>query len=603
MTEPDDHELLGEYDRSESEPAFATLVARYVNLVYSAALRFTGNPHHAEEITQAVFVILARKAGGLRRGVVLSGWLYQTARLTAANFVKGEIRRQQREQEAYMQSTLNEPDPVAWEQIAPLLEEAMGGLGETDRNAVVLRYFENRSVEEVGARLKLNTSAAQKRVARALDKLRKFLTQRGLAISGAALAGAVSTNSVHAAPAAVAKSVTALALAKGAAASGSTLTLINGALKLMAWTKTKIAIVAGVAALLAAGTTTVAVKAINAGRTRAALATMQGDWEGTLTAGQTQLRLVIRIFKTNDVYRALLDSVDQGVKDVPITRLSARGDSIHLELPALYADYQAALNAGATEMSGSWKQLKRSYPLTLKRTTEADRIAEPLAASEYAPRPDSDLQGAWEGTLMVGKVGLRLGLKIAEPAPGTFHAQMDSIDQGARNLPVTSLTYNKPGIRFEMTAINGVFEGNVSGRDDEMAGTWTQMGKKFPLTFRRVQANAPSTAGEKDYGQGTSVEVEGHWNGVLEVNHATLHIVFHIASLADGSYSATMDSPDQGAAGIPATAAQFTRPNVRLEWKAIDGVFAGKLENGRLSGTWSQGKVSLPLTLERDTAK
>ena len=254
-------------------------------------------------------------------------------------------------------------------------------------------------------------------------------------------------------------------------------------------------------------------------------------------------------------------------------------------------------------MSGTWKQLKRSYPLTLKRTTEADRVAEPMAAAAYAPRPDSDLQGAWEGTLMVGKVGLRLGLKIAEPASGTFHAQMDSIDQGARNLPVTSLTYNKPGIRFEMTAINGVFEGNVSGRDDEMAGTWTQMGKKFPLTFRRVQANAPSTAGEKDYGQGTSVEVEGHWNGVLEVNHATLHIVFHIASLADGSYSATMDSPDQGAAGIPATAAQFTRPNVRLEWKAIDGVFAGKLENGRLSGTWSQGKVSLPLTLERDTAK
>ena len=110
MTELDDHELLAEYARTESEAAFAALVARYVNLVYSAALRFTGNPHHAEEITQAVFIILARKAGGLRRGTVLSGWLYQTARLTAANFVKGEIRRQRREQEAYMQSTLTEPE-------------------------------------------------------------------------------------------------------------------------------------------------------------------------------------------------------------------------------------------------------------------------------------------------------------------------------------------------------------------------------------------------------------------------------------------------------------------------------------------------------------
>src|ERR1035441_3592843 len=105
MPELDDHELLSEFARNESEAAFAALVARYVNLVYSTALRFAGNPHHAEEITQAVFIILARKAGKLSPRTVLSGWLYQTARLTAANVVKGEIRRQHREQEAYMQST------------------------------------------------------------------------------------------------------------------------------------------------------------------------------------------------------------------------------------------------------------------------------------------------------------------------------------------------------------------------------------------------------------------------------------------------------------------------------------------------------------------
>src|ERR1035438_4700767 len=98
MPEQNDHELL-ELAKNGSETAFAALVARHVNLVYSTALRFTGNPHHAEEITQAVFIILARKA--LSPRTLLSGWLYQTARLTAANFVKGEIRRQNREQEAY----------------------------------------------------------------------------------------------------------------------------------------------------------------------------------------------------------------------------------------------------------------------------------------------------------------------------------------------------------------------------------------------------------------------------------------------------------------------------------------------------------------------
>jgi RNA polymerase sigma factor (sigma-70 family) len=259
MTEPDDHELLAQYARSESDAAFAALIARYVNLVYSAALRFTGNPHHAEEITQAVFIILARKAGKLGRGVVLSGWLYQTARLTAANFVKGEIRRQRREQQAYMQSTLTETESGAWEQIAPLLDEAMGRLGERDRNAVVLRFFENKTAREVAVTLKINEAAAHKRVNRALDKLRKIFSKRGVTLTATVIAGAVTENSVRAAPAAVAKSVTALAAAKGAAASGSTLTLAKGALKLMAWTKAKTAVVAGTCVLLAAGTTTIVV--------------------------------------------------------------------------------------------------------------------------------------------------------------------------------------------------------------------------------------------------------------------------------------------------------------------------------------------------------
>jgi RNA polymerase sigma factor (sigma-70 family) len=257
MPELNDHELLAEFARNESEAAFATLVARYVNLVYSAALRFTGNPHHAEEITQAVFIVLARKAGKLSSRIVLSGWLYQTARLTAANFVKGEIRRERREQEVYMQSTLNEPDLSSWKQLAPLLDEAMGRLGETDRNAVVLRFFENKTAQEVAATLKLNEAAAHKRVERALEKLRKFFTKRGVTLSTAAIAGTVSASSVQAAPMALAKSVTTVAIAKGVTASTSTLTLINGALKIMAWTKTKTAVVVGVVAILAATSTTV----------------------------------------------------------------------------------------------------------------------------------------------------------------------------------------------------------------------------------------------------------------------------------------------------------------------------------------------------------
>ena len=235
MTGLDDHELLAEYVRTESEAAFTTLITRYVNLVHSAARRFTGNPHHAEEITQAVFIILARKARSLRRGTVLSGWLYQTARLTAANFVKGEIRRQHREQEAYMQSTLTEPDSAAWEQVAPLLDEAMGRLGEADRNAVVLRFFENKSAQEIATALKLNEAAAHKRVNRAVDKLRKLFSKRGVTLSAAALGGTIAANSVQAAPVGFAVTIS-VAVMKGATVAASVTALVNGTIKTIAMT-------------------------------------------------------------------------------------------------------------------------------------------------------------------------------------------------------------------------------------------------------------------------------------------------------------------------------------------------------------------------------
>src|SRR5271156_272115 len=137
MPETDDIALLKEFAETDSETAFAEIVSRHLNLVYSTALRATSDAHAAQEIAQAVFIILARKAKSLGAKTILPGWLYQTTRLTAANHLRGEIRRQKREQEAFMQSTLNETESGAWLQIAPLLEDAMARLGEKDRNAVV----------------------------------------------------------------------------------------------------------------------------------------------------------------------------------------------------------------------------------------------------------------------------------------------------------------------------------------------------------------------------------------------------------------------------------------------------------------------------------
>src|SRR5581483_11248085 len=260
----DDMELVRQYITGQSESAFATLVSRHTNLVYSAALRRVGNPQLAEEVTQAVFVILTRKADSLNEKTILSGWLYRTACYVSGHAFKQELRRQKREQEAFMQSLSNQTESEAWPQIKPLLEDAMLRLGQTDRDALVLRFFEGRNMKEVGAILGTSEAATKMRVNRALDKLRTYFCKRGVDSTAATIAETISANSIQTAPVALAKTATAVALAKGATASASTLTLIKGALKVMAWTKAKMAVVVAAAAILAIGTTTVVVKELAA---------------------------------------------------------------------------------------------------------------------------------------------------------------------------------------------------------------------------------------------------------------------------------------------------------------------------------------------------
>src|SRR6202142_2586673 len=167
----DDMALVREYAQSNSEQAFATLVSRHVNLVYSVALRQVRDPHLAEEITQGVFIILARKAKSLSPKTILSGWLCRTARNVSGRALRTERRRQIHEQEAQMQSTLNEPDSDAWQQIAPLLDEALNCLGTKEHDAVVLRFFDGKELKHVGAAMGTGEDAARKRVNRGVEKL------------------------------------------------------------------------------------------------------------------------------------------------------------------------------------------------------------------------------------------------------------------------------------------------------------------------------------------------------------------------------------------------------------------------------------------------
>ena len=218
-------------------------MTRHINLVYSVALRHVGDPHQAEEITQAVFILLARKAPQLRHDKALSSWLFQATRLTASNFVRGETRRHRREQEAHMQAVLDESGNDVWRQIAPLLDSAVGSLSEKDRQAIVLRFYEGRNLRHVGAALGVSEDAAEKRVSRAIERLREFLAKRGVTAGAGGLAVVITANAVQAAPVGLAATLSSAALASAATGSGA-LTL----LKFMTATKLKTAMIAAAAA-------------------------------------------------------------------------------------------------------------------------------------------------------------------------------------------------------------------------------------------------------------------------------------------------------------------------------------------------------------------
>jgi len=239
-----DQDLLEQFSREKSQDAFTALVNRYMNLVYSAALRQVRSPQLAEEVSQAVFTHLARYAAKLTSDTILSAWLYQVTRHAAIDVVRSEVRRQAREQIALQMSDLNDSSDD-WTHVEPLLDEAMQSLDQNDRAALLLRYFENKSLREVGQALGASEDAAQKRVQRAVERLREFFLKRKVTVGAGGLVALVSANAIQAAPSGLAASVAAGAVLVSTSASTSAAVTIT---KLVTMTTVQKAIVAAVIA-------------------------------------------------------------------------------------------------------------------------------------------------------------------------------------------------------------------------------------------------------------------------------------------------------------------------------------------------------------------
>lgn len=295
-----DAELLAEWVARRSEAAFARLVHRYIALVHSAAHRQVNDSQLAEEIAQAVFVLLANKAESLGRHVVLAGWLCRAAHFVARDKLKSERRRRRREQLAARMETNSDPAASAvWQQLAPHLDEAVAQLSQTDRAAIILRFYEQRPLEEIGNAFGVGADAAQKRVARALEKLRSIFAGKGVSLSAPTVASAIAANAVQTVPIGLAAQISAGAIAAGT--SVTTVTLLS----MSALHKTII----GVTLAAAVGTATHQTLQASANRTETQAIKERNSWRagevGRLTAESEEAARRLAALKRD---RDLLDA-------------------------------------------------------------------------------------------------------------------------------------------------------------------------------------------------------------------------------------------------------------------------------------------------------
>lgn len=383
MTES--QQLLVEYARSGSDAAFREVVTRYVDLVYSTALRLLdGNRPLAEDVSQTVFLDLSRMIPTLSPDVMLGGWLHRHTCFVASKTLRGERRRQSRERQAVEMNALQ--DNKDFSHVAPLLDDAINELGDADRTAILLRFFEQKDFRSVGLALGSNEDAARMRVHRALEKLESLLKRRGVATSATVLSTVLVANAVQAAPVGLALSITTAAAIAGTAA---TATVATAAVKTITMTTLQKAIIG---ATLAAAVGTGVYEGRQASTLRTEVQTLKEE-QAPLTQ-QIQALQQERDEATNKLVQ-LSAEVER------LNRNSTELFKLRSEVARLRGQPEPPPETATTALNKSKSQTGGGDPTQLLQEgwqlMQSGRLAEAIPLFESAVKLDPKNSAAWNG--------------------------------------------------------------------------------------------------------------------------------------------------------------------------------------------------------------
>ena len=334
---------------------------------------------------------------------------------------------------------------------------------------------------------------------------------------------------------------------------------------------------------------------------------LAGRWNGVIEFGKFKFKMNLKVAPTEDGQRlkVTMSNPDRGMKDAPVAAFLYNHPDVRIEIDQFGTAFNGKLNAEGTAISGEIEEGMGGKPvaLTFRKITEPEK-SEPVKSYTFAAGEAQDIRGYWKAAMEPQPgITLRIGLKIGRFPDGSFEVLMDSFDQGAHDVPASSVAVTNDTAKIEWEMFRAVFEPKLSADGKQLAGTWKQGPKPTPVTFERLAK--PATALPEDISftpdKNSAEDIRGDWRGTLDTDGNKLRIVIKVGKLRDGAYAATLASLDQGGEELLASSIGFTNPVVRIDCKQIRGSYVGNLNQAGtdIEGNWEQGGTPLPLNLKR----